>query len=49
VAATEPLQRAGELAAQLFGLEELPVVEGGAVAQGESRQKIVAVQRHRLR
>jgi hypothetical protein len=48
VAMTEPLQRAGQLAAQLFGLEELPVVEGGAVAQGEPRQKIVAVQLHRL-
>jgi hypothetical protein len=48
VAVAEPLQRAGQLAAQFFGLEELPVIEGSAVAQGEPRQKIVAVQRHRL-
>jgi hypothetical protein len=49
VAVTEPLQRAGQLAAQFLGLEELPVIKSRAVAQGEPRQEIVAVQPHRLR
>jgi hypothetical protein len=49
VAVTEPLQRAGQLAPQFLGLEKLPVVEDRAVAQGEPRQKIAAVQLHRLR
>jgi hypothetical protein len=48
-AAREPLQRAGKLAPQALALEELPVVEGHAVAQAEARHKIVPVQRRRPR
>jgi hypothetical protein len=47
-AEAEPLQRPCQLAAQLLALEELPVVEGGAVAQREPRQEVVAVERHRF-
>ena len=44
----EPLQRTSQLLAQALGLEELPVVEGDAVAQAETGHEIVAVQRNGL-
>jgi hypothetical protein len=48
VASGQPRQRAQQLIAQPFCLEELPLVESGAVSQGESSQEIVAVQLRRL-
>src|SRR5258706_14727725 len=48
VAAHKPLQRAGQVAAQPLGLEELPLVEVRAVAQAEAGHKVVVVQRRRL-
>ncbi len=42
------LQGAGQIAATTFGLEELPVIELGAVTEGEARQEIIAIERHRL-
>ena len=40
----QPLQRPRELAPQPFGLEVLPVVEAGAVAQAEPGQEVAPVQ-----
>lgn len=48
VADCEPFESGGKLAAQTLGLKELPVVEFGAVAQGEARQEITALERHSL-
>ena len=42
--AGEPLQRTSQLPAQALGLEELPVVEGDAVAQPETGHEVVTVQ-----
>ncbi len=42
VAARQPLQGTRQLIAQALGLEELPIVEGGAIAQGEPRHEVVA-------
>jgi hypothetical protein len=44
----QALQRPGELAPQPLGLEVLPVVEAGAVAQAEPGQEVAPVQRGRL-
>ena len=41
-------QRVRQVIAQPFGLEELPVVEVSAVAQGETAQEVVSVQLRRL-
>ena len=44
----QPLQGPRELAAQPFGLEVLPVVEAGAVAEAEPGQEVAPVQPGRL-
>src|SRR4051794_3820907 len=44
VAAGEALERAGSLAPKGLALEQLPVVEGWAVAQTEARHELAAVQ-----
>ncbi len=44
----QPLQRPRELPPQPFGLEVLPVVEAGAVAQAEPGQEVAPVQPGRL-
>ena len=45
----KPLQRTSQLLTQALRLEELPVVEGDAVAQAETGHEIVPVQRNGLR
>ena len=45
LAGRQLLQRLGQFPAQRFSLDELPVVELGAVAQGEASQEVVAVER----
>ena len=45
----EPIERRGELAAQLGGHQPLPAVELDAIAQREAGEQIVAMQRDRAR
>ncbi len=47
--AHQPIERADQLAAQLLGLKERPIVEVATVAQTESGQKILAIKIDRLR
>ena len=40
----QAFQCAGQLVAQPFGLEKLPLVEGGAIAQAEAGQEVVPIE-----
>jgi hypothetical protein len=44
----QPVQRSGQLAAQALGLDELPFLEAGGVAQDEPGHELAPVQRDRL-
>jgi hypothetical protein len=48
VTAYQSLKSGGQFLAQAFGLEELPLVEVGTVAQGKPFQKVSPVQLDRL-
>ena len=48
VSTGQSLQRACQLVTQTLTLKELPLVKTGAVAQGETGQKIVAIKFSRL-
>ncbi len=43
----QPFQGPGQLEAQAFGLESLPLVETGAVSQGEATHKVSVVESDR--